>query len=127
MDFSSLNLIKCTTLAYVGDAVFSLYVRTKLCSQYSSTRELSRKCDLAVSAVNQAKIYDEIQDSLSEDELSVMRRCRNAHVNNKAKNAMMNEYKKATGLEGLLGALYLSEQKERLEELLKICLEVGGV
>lgn len=56
-----------------------------------------------------------------------MRRCRNAHVNNKAKNAAMTQYKKATGLEGLLGALYLSEQTLRLDEILKLCMEASNL
>ena len=55
-----------------------------------------------------------------------MNRCRNAHVVNKAKNASMREYKKATALEGLFGALYLTGQTERLDRLLKICYEIGG-
>lgn len=127
MDFSSLNLVSCTTLAYVGDAVFSLYVRKINCRNGFSTKELSRRCDEIVSAVNQAKIYDYIQKSLTEEELSLMRRCRNAHVNNKAKNAAMTQYKKATGLEGLLGALYLSEQTLRLNEILKLCMEASNL
>ena len=126
MGFEELNLIKCTTLAYVGDSVFSLYIRANFSRDPSiPTRELMRKSSKLVSAVVQARIYDELIELLTEDELALMNRCKNAHVTNKAKNATMREYKKATALEGLLGALYLNGNKERLDWVLKKCLEIG--
>ena len=126
MGFEQVNLIKCTTLAYVGDAVFSLYIRAHFSRDPSiPTHELMRKCSNLVSAVVQARIHDELLDALTEDEVALMNRCRNAHVTNKAKNASMREYKKATALEGLLGALELTGNKERLHEILKKCLEIG--
>lgn len=127
MSFEQVNLIKCTTLAYVGDSVFTLFIRAKYSRDPSiPTRELMRICSKAVSAVEQARIHDGLLEFLTDDELSLMNRCRNAHVSNKAKNATMREYKKATALEGLLGALYLIGDKERLECILNKCLEIGG-
>lgn len=127
MGFEKVNLIKCTTLAYVGDAVFTLYVRAKYGSDPSiPTHELMRKCAHIVSAVMQARIHDELLSILTVDELDLMNRCRNAHVTNRAKNATMREYKKATALEGLFGALYLIGDKDRLDELLIKSLEIGG-
>ena len=126
MGFEEVNLIKCTTLAYVGDAVFTLYVRSRFSGDPSiPTRDLMRNCSRIVSAVELARIHDGIMDLLTDDEQALMNRCRNAHVTNKAKNASMREYKKATALEGLLGALYLTNNKERLNELLGKCLEIG--
>ncbi|MBE5730389.1 MAG: ribonuclease III [Clostridiales bacterium] len=127
MEFRAVDTIKCTTLAFVGDAVFSLYVRSQLGGDPRiSTKELMSRSSTIVSAVVQARIHDAVLDSLTEDEQALMNRCRNAHVVNKAKNASMREYKKATALEGLLGALYLTGQTERLDKLLKICYEIGG-
>lgn len=127
MSFKEVFDIKCTTLAYVGDSVFTLYCRSKLGSDPSiPTKELMRLSSTMVSAVVQARIYDGLMDMLTEDEQALMNRCRNAHVTNKAKNATMREYKKATALEGLFGALYLIGQHDRLNELLKISFDIGG-
>ena len=127
MSFKQVDIIKCTTLAYVGDSVFTLYVRSKLgIDPTIPTRELMKRSMAIVSAVVQARIHDGIIDSLTSDELALMNRCRNAHVTNKAKNATMREYKKATALEGMLGALYLTNQRERLSEILEKCFTIGG-
>lgn len=119
------NLLKGTTLAYVGDSVFTLYVRSLLADPHIAPKELVRKSARMVSAVVQAKIFDGIEELLDDEERSVAVRCLNSHLNNKAKSATMLEYKKATALEGLLGALFLSNEKERLEYLLKRCCEIG--
>lgn len=126
MGFERINIIKCTTLAYVGDSVFTLYVRAKYGADPTiPTCVLMSKCSYLVSAVMQAKIHDRLLDLLNDQEKALMNRCRNAHLNNRAKNATMLEYKKATALEGLLGALYLIDDKSRLEEILEKCLEIA--
>lgn len=126
MKFDEVNLLKCTTLAYVGDSVFSLYVRSVLSRDLTlPTRELMKRSARFVSAVVQARIFDKLFPALSEEEQALMVRCKNAHVNNRAKNATMGEYKKATALEGLLGALYLSGDNERLDEILDKCMEIA--
>ncbi len=127
MGFEDINLIRCTTLAYVGDSVFSLYVRSVLSRDLTiSTRKLMDKSSHIVSAVVQARIFDMLFPMLNEDEQSLTNRCKNVHLNNKAKNATMLEYRKATALEGLFGALYLTEQKERLSELLNKSMEIAN-
>ncbi len=125
MKFEQVILIKGTTLAYVGDSVFTLYVRSKLADPHISQKELVSKSARIVSAVIQALIYDRIYEQLDESERSIGRKCLNAHLNNKAKSATMLEYKKATALEGVLGALYLSDEKERLSDLLEMCYKIG--
>lgn len=125
MKLEQVNLVRGTTLAYVGDSVFTLYVRSALADPHIGQRELINKSAKMVSAVVQAVIYDKIFDLLDESERSVGKKCFNAHLNNKAKSATMLEYKKATALEGVLGALYLSGEKERLEFLLEKCFEIG--
>ena len=126
MEWDRINLMKCTTLAYVGDAVFTLFIRTKFADPSVPSKTLMAKCSHIVSAVIQAKIFDALYGELSEAEQTLMNKCKNAHLNNCAKNATMLEYKKATALEGLLGALYISGDHARLNEILNRCLEIGN-
>ena len=113
------------TLAYVGDAVFTLFVRIRLATQHDfKPGELTRLGGKMVSAAAQAAMFEIIQTQLAADEASVAKRCRNAHVNNKAKNYSLAEYMKATALEGVLGYLRLCGRDERLQFLLERCWEI---
>lgn len=112
-------------MAYVGDSVFTLYVRSQLADPHIPTKELVRRSARMVSAVVQAAVYDGIYELLDEYERSIGKKCLNSHLNNKAKSATMLEYKKATALEGVLGALYLMEKNERLRFLLEKCYKIG--
>jgi ribonuclease-3 family protein len=117
------------SLALVGDGVFSLFIRERLimaCDCKSGL--LSKKCVGFVNAAAQCKMLYAIEDGLSETEAGICRRARNAHNNSKAKNASIDEYKKATALEALLGFLYLTGQSERLREIMEKCYGcIGGV
>ena len=109
------------TLAFVGDAVYSLYVREKLA--YESTAksgELNKMASQIVCAKAQANRIDEIFDELTEDEKAVFLKARNAKKGTKAKNASVGEYNKATGFEALVGYLYLTGKYERLDFLLNL-------
>lgn len=109
------------TLAFVGDAVYSLYVREKLA--YESTAksgELNKMASRIVCAKAQANRIDEIFDELTEDEKAVFLKARNAKKGTKAKNASVGEYNKATGFEALVGYLYLTGKYERLDFLLNL-------
>ncbi len=110
-----------TTLAFVGDAVFTLFIREKLAQKNLKPAQLTKIAGRAVSAVTQSDILEQIKDSLSEKEADIVRRCRNTHTNNKAKNASVSQYRRATGLEGLIGYLYLNKDP-RLAEILNECL-----
>lgn len=121
-DIKQLNLL---SLAFVGDSVFSLKVRSFLIMRHDfKPNELNRLANKFVSATAQAKMYDAIIGSLREEELELARRARNAHTNNKAKNASLSDYKKATSLETIIGYYYLTEDFERLEEIQNFCLNV---
>lgn len=112
------------TLAFVGDSVFDLFVRERLVCL--ANRPVNRLHSLAVSQVKaaaQAKAAKEIIEKLSEKELSVLKRGRNAHTNHKAKNASESDYHYATGLEALFGFLYLNDETERLKELFELTLQ----
>lgn len=110
-----LNAIK---LAYIGDAVFSLFVREFfLLNTEKTNRELNRKVNSIVCAKNQAKLLEELLPSLNEEEKDIVLRARNAHINNKAKNSTLAEYSQATQYEALIGYLYLTKDK-KLEDIL---------
>lgn len=106
-------------LASVGDSVHTLYVRTLLAvkDKYKANA-LSREVSKIVNAGNQCKIYYCIEKELTEEELSIAKRARNTHIHSKAKNYSANDYIHATAFEAVLGFLYLTGQKERLNYIL---------
>ncbi len=118
---AELNAISALGLAHMGDCVFELLVRTKLCvSGLVRPEQLHRATVEHVSAPAQAVFADAIEPMLRDNELAVFRRGRNAHVHAVPKNATHGQYARATGLETLLGKLYLSGQTARIEELFEI-------
>lgn len=105
-------------LAYVGDSVHALLVRTRLLQKNLPVKDMHRASNEAVSAVSQAKELARLLPLLSEEETAIVRRGRNAHPHHGApKSASVGEYAEATGLEALLGYLYLTGQSGRLREL----------
>ena len=107
------------TLAYVGDAVYEVFIRTKLTENGDKkVNRLHKEAKNFVSAKAQCRIAEALLDTLTPDEMDIFKRGRNTKVNTKAKNADFKEYHTATGLEALFGYLYLSEKHERLNELM---------
>lgn len=103
------------TLAYIGDSVLDLMVKTYFVKHVNKqTYKYHKDVTAIVKAVNQAQFADSIIGSLSEDEADVYKRGRNTTTHSRAKNATMSEYRKATGLEALFGYLYLKGDMERL-------------
>jgi len=116
------------SLALCGDAVWSLFVREKLIlSSNAKAGAISAKAVAFVCAKAQCQILYAIEDKLTEEEQGVVRRARNAYNPTKAKNSTVDEYKKATALEALLGFLYLTGQNERLNDILEMCYEVKKI
>ena len=107
-------------LAYIGDAVIELYVRKKLVLNGGKIGQLNKDADKMVSAVNQSKIVDRLQEQFTEEELNVYKRGKNSHINSVPKSATQLEYRKATGFEALFGYLYLKNDDKRIEELLDL-------
>lgn len=107
------------TLAYLGDAVYEMVIRT-ICVKRANmqTQKLHRKVTGYVSAKAQAKMMDALAGELTEEEESIYRRGRNSKPYTKAKNASMEEYLKATGFEALIGYLYLQKEYERMNALI---------
>lgn len=112
------NAISALGLAHIGDGVFELLVRTFLCTHGKGTNGNLHKLTVRfVSAPAQAEFMDKLLPHLTERELAIYKRGRNAHVHSIPKNATPGQYAKATGLEALFGALYLSGQQARIEAL----------
>jgi len=105
-------------LAYVGDAVFELYVRCRLASKGARVNQLHKSAVSMVSAKAMAEYYHRLLPLLTESELRVMYRGRNAK-SRRIKSAGVNQYHMSSGFEALVGYLFLSEQTERLDHLLE--------
>jgi len=105
-------------LAFVGDAVYSLLVRERLCVDGKCrSNDLHTSSAKLVKANGQAEAFKKIESFLSEKELSYYKKGRNAHNNHTPKNATEGDYHSATGVETLFGYLYLSSQNERIYQL----------
>ncbi|MCR5775778.1 MAG: ribonuclease III [Lachnospiraceae bacterium] len=118
------------TLAFLGDGVYGLCVRSRLVKMGNThARVLHERTARTVSATAQAKAYDRLEEGgvLTEEEADIMRRGLNAHVSHQAKNASSLEYHKATGLEALFGYLYLSGAGARIGELIDVCIDEAGI
>lgn len=122
-DYTQLNGL---ALAYVGDAIYEVYIRDYLVAQgQTKPNQLHRMATYYVSAKAQAMLIQAMlaEELLNEDELNMYKRGRNAKSHTSAKNADITTYRTATGFESLMGYLHLTEQKERLEELIAWCIQ----
>ncbi len=114
------------TLAYVGDAIYEVFIRTKLTEHGDKkVNRLHKEAKNFVSAKAQSQIVEALLDTFTPDETDIFKRGRNTKVNTKAKNADFKEYHNATGLEALFGYLYLSGNQERLTELMEASYKVA--
>ena len=112
------------TLAFVGDGVYNLYVRTYAVEHMDvKASRMNSFCRDYVKAEAQAKAYRALENELTETELAVAHRARNSHPYNNAKNASGADYMHATALEAVIGYLYVSGQNERLEYIQKTAME----
>lgn len=116
------------TLAYIGDAIFELVVRTVLVERKNMQPEkLHKAATKIVKAETQALMIEALKEELTEKELAVYKRGRNAKAVTRAKNATMSEYRRATGFEALMGYLYLNGEIERMIELIRTGVERAEV
>ena len=108
------------TLAYIGDGVYELVIRTILVKKGNCpVNQLHRKASSLVKAGTQSSMMEVIEPMLTEEEHSVYRRGRNAHSPTMAKHATMADYRRATGFEALMGYLYLKDDFSRIIELVR--------
>lgn len=109
------------TLAYIGDAVYDLLIRTEVVSNGNcQVNKYHRQVSRIVKAEAQAELMHKLLEELTEEERDIYHRGRNANSYTKAKNASMGDYHRATGFEALIGYLYLTEQYARITELIQI-------
>ena len=110
-------------LAYIGDAYFELYTRKILYNRFSndlSMNDMHKMNTELVCAKSQSKFVDEllINNVFDEKEISIYKSGRNLHTNSKSKNSPVRDYRKATGLEAVLGYLYINNKTSRIKEIL---------
>lgn len=114
-------------LAYMGDAVYEVLIRTRVMNRGSmQVNKMHKKSASLVKAEAQAGMIQALQEELTEEETAVYKRGRNAHSASSAKNASIRDYRMATGFEALVGYLYLTGQYERLLKLVHDGLERIG-
>lgn len=117
--------INPVTLAFLGDAVYALYVRERLVrSNTGKAGELQKTASKVLSAKGQSELLERVLPLFTQDEEDVYKRGRNAKKATKSKNADAGEYARSTGFEAVLGYLYLAGDTQRIEQLLSV-LEDG--
>lgn len=116
------------TLAYIGDAVFDLVIRTVVVQRANRPAEkLHKQTVKYVKAEAQSAMIQQLKEELTEEELAVYKRGRNAKSGSTAKNASVGDYRRATGMEALIGYLYLQDRMERVLELIRAGIEKTGM
>ncbi|MBR2903327.1 MAG: ribonuclease III [Clostridia bacterium] len=112
------KLINPIVLAFVGDAVYSLYVRKRMAACYKGKpSDFQRTAGKVVSAHAQSEFLDKLLPLFTDEEKEIFLRARNAKKGAKSKNADVGEYNRSTGFEAVLGFLYISGQTARLDEI----------
>ncbi len=126
MEESRLRTYSPQTFAYLGDAVYSLFMRDRVVRRGNCpAKKLHNATIVYVSANAQEAAIDGLFDALTEEERDIYERGKNTKVETHAKNASLTTYHKATGLECLVGYLYLKGDRERLEELMTRAAEIN--
>lgn len=111
-------------LAYIGDCAYDLIIKTKIVSEGNTqVNKMNKQASSLVKAEAQSIMIGVLESLLTSDEEAIYKRGRNAKSYTSAKNASITDYRRATGFEALVGYLYLTEQFDRLVELVKIGLE----
>ena len=112
------------TLAYIGDGIYEIVIRTVIVDEANrQVNKIHKAASNLVKAGTQAKMIHYIMDDLTDAELTIYKRGRNAKAVTRAKNASMSEYRTATGFEALMGWLYLSGQSDRMMDLIMLALK----
>lgn len=112
------------TLAYIGDAVYEVVIRTMVVSDGNTqVNKMHKKSSGLVKAETQAQMVKALMEELNEEELGYYKRGRNAKSYTSAKNASIGDYRMATGFEALIGYLYLTGQTDRMNQLIKLGLD----
>lgn len=123
-EIPEINTLSPLTLAFLGDSVYEMFIRTKILSGGNRpANELHKIAVGYVKAKAQSDAAHKIFDMLTEDELAIYKRGRNTNIHTVPKNADMADYRHATALETLIGYLYLIGESERLIEILNVAFD----
>lgn len=122
-DESSIRELSPLALAFLGDSVYELLVRTVVLSKNKNPKRLHIETINYVKASSQANFIEQLLESLTEEELAVFKRGRNAKSHTVPKNQSISDYRNATGLECLFGYLYLLDKSERILELFEMIMK----
>lgn len=118
-----INELSPLTWAYVGDAVYELYIRENLVNKTKlKPHKLHIESIKYVKASAQANMLKMIENELTEEENKIVKRARNTKSHHLPKNAEVNEYMYSTAFEGLIGYLYLAKKEKRLKQILEKCM-----
>ena len=117
------NELNALTLAYIGDAIYELYIRNHVIIRGGKPNVYHQRSIKYVSARAQASIVHHIMPQLTEEEQDIVKRGRNAKSYTIPKNANMTDYRHSTAYEALIGYLYLTERIERLEEIVYLSID----
>jgi len=125
MERGGLNyeMLSALNLAYLGDAVFELLVRVSLLQNGGGrTGDMTKQAGKIVRAASQSDMYHRLLPVLTEEEVAVLKRGRNASAKSRPKSASVSEYRHATGVEALFGYLYIMGRDERIQKLFDLCI-----
>lgn len=116
------SILSPLVLAYIGDGVYELFVRNKIIEQFPTTppSKLHKLSSAHVKAHAQSNSMKVIEPILCEKELAIYKRGRNSKSATVPKNALVTDYRRATGFEALIGYLYLNKENERLSEIMEL-------
>ena len=121
---TDIKTVSPLTMAFMGDCVYDLIIRTLVIRRCeSSVEKMHKLCSDYVKAASQMKMYKLVEDVLNEEEITAFKRGRNSKPHSKAKSASKSQYMYATGFEAMLGYLYFTGNVERIVELVKLGLE----
>ena len=119
-----INTYSPLTLAFIGDCVFDLVIRSVIvCRANRQPNKLHKLKANVVKAQTQSEMAKALMEDMTEEEAAVYKRGRNAHSFSSAKNASIQDYRRATGLEALIGYLYLLNRSDRILELISLGLQ----
>lgn len=123
---SSARQMSASHLAYVGDAVFDVFVRSRIIQRFGDwgINQINTIKVGVVKASQQARIAKMLMEHLSESEMAILKRGRNTKTQSVPKNALLADYRYATGFEALVGYLVVSGQQDRLNQLLSLSWEL---
>ena len=119
-----INTLSPLTLAFIGDSVYEMFIRTKILSMGNRpANELHKIAVGYVKAKAQAQAAHKILEILTDEELQIYKRGRNTNIHTVPKNADMADYRHATALEALVGYLYIKGEEDRLEKILNLAFD----